>query len=131
MRALLGFHDTRLEAAARALFPVVKRDWRAEPDAARAGVDGVAAAPERLEALVDPAPFHLGARPTLCDLAYPVTLQMALMLAREVERPLALSAKLAVWRDPSTAARRAVARHRRRGDGGVAGGVPRPMTGRR
>ena len=46
-RALLGFHDTRLEAAARALFPVVKRDWRAEPEAVAAGVDGIEAALER------------------------------------------------------------------------------------
>ena len=33
-RALLGFHDTRLEASARALFPLIKRDWRTEPEAA-------------------------------------------------------------------------------------------------
>ena len=43
-RALLGYHDTRLEAAARALFPVVKRDWRAEPETVATGVDGIEAA---------------------------------------------------------------------------------------
>ncbi|MEX2518413.1 MAG: glutathione S-transferase family protein [Paracoccaceae bacterium] len=108
-RALLGFHDTRLEAAARALFPLVKRDWRAEPDAVIAGVGGIDAALERLADLVSPRPFHLGAAPTIADLCYPVTLQMAEMLAAEMERPLSVAPKLDDWR-AAAAAEPAVAR---------------------
>lgn len=97
-RALLGFHDTRLEAAARALFPVVKRDWRAEPEAVAVGVAGIEAALERLCAMIEPAPFVFGARVTIADMAYPVTIQMAEMLAAEMERPLALEPKIDDWR---------------------------------
>lgn len=97
MRALLGFHDTRLEAAARALFPVIKSDWRATPDAVAAGRSGIEAALSRLEDLVEPKPFAFGDAPTLADVAYPVTIQMALMLGEELEAPVALSSKVADW----------------------------------
>ncbi|MEM9012246.1 MAG: glutathione S-transferase family protein [Pseudomonadota bacterium] len=98
MRALLGFHDTRVEAAARALFPLVKTDWRARPgdvDAAFAGID---AALERFGALAEPAPWLLGPRPSLADYAYPVTLQMIALLAVEMGRDVAVPAHLAEWR---------------------------------
>ncbi len=98
-RALLGYHDTRLEAAARALFPVVKRDWRAEPETVATGVDGIEAALARLADMIDPAPFLFGAAPTITDMAYPPTFQMAEMLAAELGRPLTLAPKLAAWRD--------------------------------
>lgn len=97
-RALLGFHDTRLEAASRALFPVVKRDWRAEPEAVATGVAGIEAALERLGAMIEPAPFVFGAGATIADMAFPVTIQMAEMLAAEMERPLALEPKIDDWR---------------------------------
>lgn len=102
-RALLDFHDNRLEAAARALFPLVKRDWRAEPEAVAAGRAGLDAALERLADLVRPAPFHLGAAPTMADLAFPVTLQMAEMLAAELGRPLALPPGIDGWRKAAAA----------------------------
>ncbi|MEM7524845.1 MAG: glutathione S-transferase N-terminal domain-containing protein [Pseudomonadota bacterium] len=122
-RALLGFHDTRLEAAARTLFPVIKSDWRSAPTAAAAAADAAAAdaaaadagvaavgtALERLEELIDPAPFVFGAAPSLADLAYPVTLQMAEMLSAELDRPLTLTPKVEAWR-AATAALPAVAR---------------------
>lgn len=119
-RALLGFHDTRLEAAARALFPLVKRDWRAEPDAVIAGVAGVDAALERLADLISPQPFHLGAAPTIADLCYPVALQMAEMLVEELERPLTLAPKLEDWRaaasaEPAVARSLAIARSAMKG----------------
>lgn len=109
VRALLGFHDTRLEAAARMLFPVVKGDWRASPEAADAGVAAIETALVRLEDLIAPAPFVTGAAPSLADIAYPVTIQMAEMLAAEVERPLRLAPAIRRWRD-ETAGIDAVAR---------------------
>lgn len=98
VRALLGFHDTRVEAATRALFPLVKRDWRAERDAVEAGIAGVEAALKRLDALVEPAPLVLGDAPCFADLAYPCTLQMAEMLGAEMARPLTMPPKIAAWR---------------------------------
>lgn len=97
-RALLGFHDTRLEPAARALFPLVKRDWRKEEAAVTEGLAGIDAALERLSSLVKPKPFHLGAKPTIVDLCYPVTLQMAEMLAQEFGRSFTPPKPLDEWR---------------------------------
>lgn len=98
-RALLDFHDNRLEAAARALFPLIKTDWRAEPDTAIAGVAAIESALGRLQDLVSPRPFHLGAAPTIADMTCPATLQMAEMLAAELERPLCVPPLIAEWRD--------------------------------
>lgn len=108
-RALLGYHDTRLEAAARTLFPVVKRDWRAEPDTVEAGVAGIEAALDRLAEMIAPAPFAFGARATIADMAYPVTIQMAEMLAAELARPLRIPPAIDAWRR-ATAAEAPVAR---------------------
>lgn len=96
-RALLGYHDTRLEAAARMLFPVVKGDWRAAPAPADAGVAALTAALDRLDVLIDPAPFAFGDAFSIADAAYPTTIQMAQMLAAEVERPLILPPNIAGW----------------------------------
>lgn len=97
VRALLGFHDTRVEASVRALFPLVKRDWRAERDAVEAACAGIEAALERLDALDAPAAVLAGEAPTLADLAYPCTLQMGAMLGAEMGRPLVLPPRIEDW----------------------------------
>lgn len=109
VRSLLGFHDTRVEAAARTLFPLIKRDWRVETDAVEAGVAGFEAALDRLTTMIDPAPFVLEEAPTFADLAYPVTIQMAEMMGAEMGRPVAIPVKIHDWRN-KTAALPAVAR---------------------
>ena len=88
VRALLGFHDNRVETAARAMFPLIKRDWRGEPEAVEAAAAGVEAALERFETLVAPAPYLGGDRLCLADCAYPATIQMARMMCEEMVRPL-------------------------------------------
>lgn len=103
MRALLGFHDTRLEAAARTLFPVIKGG-----DGAEAGLAGLDAALSRLNDLLTAAPetdgpFVFGAAPTLADLAYPCTIQMAEMMAAELGAPLSLPRQVRHWRDAAAA----------------------------
>lgn len=90
---LLDFHDNRVEASARALFPLVKRHWRAEPEAVEAGVAGVEAALARLADLV----AGRDGPPSIADMAFPVTIQMAEMMAREFGRPLALPPALGPW----------------------------------
>ncbi len=96
-RALLGFHDTRLEAAARTIFPLVKRDWRAEPEAVQAGSDAIEAALVRLDEMIAPAPFVNGADPSLADLAYPATIQMAQMMVAEMGGTLAIPSAIRDW----------------------------------
>ena len=98
VRGLLGFHDTRVEAAARTLFPVIKGDWRGDRAGVDAGIAAVEAALSRLDEMIDPDPFVLGAAPTFADLAYPVTIQMAELMATEMDRNLAIPAKIDAWR---------------------------------
>lgn len=97
VRALLGFHDQRVEAATRALFPVVKRDWRAEPEGVEAACAGIEAALIRLDELDAPAGLLGGAAPTFADIAYPCTLQMAEMMGAEMARPLVLPPRVEAW----------------------------------
>lgn len=96
-RALLGFHDTKLEPAASAMFPLIKRDWRREPDLVVAGLDRIEAAVARLGSLVTRAPFHLGEAPTIADFSYPVTLQMIRMLTAEFGREITPPPAIAAW----------------------------------
>ena len=100
---------TDVEAAARALFPLVKRDWRAEPETVEAGAAGIEAALMRLSGLIDPAPFAFGETPTIADMAFPVTIQMAQLMTAEMHRPLIIPSAIAAWRD-ETAKIDAVAR---------------------
>lgn len=100
-RALLGFHDTRLEPAARALFPLVKDRALAAGPALDEGFANISAALERLAGLVAPSPFHLGKTATMADMAYPVTLQMIEMLAQEFGREAGVPAPLQRWREAS------------------------------
>ena len=88
VRALLGYHDTRVEAAARAMFPLIKRDWRAETETVDKAADVLEATLARLEEMIEPMPYIGGERLCLADCAYPVTLQMARMLCQEMQRPL-------------------------------------------
>jgi glutathione S-transferase len=96
VRMIAAFHDGRVEAAARAMFPLVKRGWRAEPEALQDGIAGMEAALERLAGMVE-GPYAAGSRLTLADVAYPATLQMATMMADEMRAPLAVPPLLAGW----------------------------------
>jgi glutathione S-transferase len=95
VRGLLGFHDQRVEAGVRALFPLVKRDWRAERGAVEDAMRGLEGALERLADLAPWAAAEGG--PFASDLAFPCTLQMARMLGEEMERPPAVPAAVADW----------------------------------
>ena len=103
MRAFLGFHDTRLEAAARRLFPMIKLPVINGGGDRQAGLGDVTAALVRLEELLASrrgagGPFLFGAAPTLADLAYPCTIQMAEMMATELGAPLSVPPRVGAWR---------------------------------
>lgn len=97
LRALLGFHDQRLEGAVRVLFPFVKRNWRAEGAALSAAFDGVDAAFARLVPLDPGGPMAAGAPVSAVDLGYPCTVQMARMLGAEMGRAPAVPPAIADW----------------------------------
>jgi glutathione S-transferase len=96
-RALLGFHDQRVEVAARAFFALVKQGAAADPAAVEAAATGMEAALARLSDLVSPAPFAFGADPGLADIAYPCTVQMARMMASALGRPLVIPPAIEGW----------------------------------
>lgn len=124
VRSLLGFHDTRIEAAARKLFPVIKSDWRANAASVEAGVAGVEAAFTRLDEMISPAPFILGDALSVADIAYPVTIQMAEMMGAEMQRPVAIPQKIDAWRERNSeidAVARSLAIAREAMDGWMAG----------
>jgi glutathione S-transferase/maleylpyruvate isomerase len=106
---LLGFHDQRIEAAARVFFALVKQGAAADKAAVEAAAQGVESALARLSDLLAPAPFAFGQTPGLADIAYPCTLQMARMMSEALGRPLAIPPKIAAW-EARTAALPAVAR---------------------
>lgn len=98
VRSLLGFHDTRLEAAARGLFPVIKGDWKSNGETVNAGVANIEGTLERLNQMIAPSPFAVGDILTFADIAFPVTLQMAEMMAFEMNRPLRIPPEIDAWR---------------------------------
>lgn len=96
MRALLGFHDTRLEAAARTLFPVIKGVGEAET-----GISAINSALARLDEVMASAPmgrFVFGEAPSLADLAYPCTIQMAEVMAQELNNAIVVPPRIQRWR---------------------------------
>lgn len=96
MRALLGFHDTRVEAAARTLFPVIKGNGDAD-----AGIEAINAALLRLDEIVAPlmaGRFIFGSMPTLADLVFPCTIQMAELMAAELGKSLNVPPRVDQWR---------------------------------
>ncbi|MEM1314271.1 MAG: glutathione S-transferase family protein [Pseudomonadota bacterium] len=97
MRALLGFHDARVEAATRVFFPLVKREC--SEDEAEAAAAGVEAALARLENLLPGAPEGV----TYAHLAFPCTLQMVRMLGAALSRPVAVPRAVAEWCAPAEA----------------------------
>ena len=78
-RALARFHDTRVESAVRALFPLVTGARpRQDLPALIALLDESL---KRLAAIASPSPFLAGAAPGHADLAFPTTLMMGSRLA--------------------------------------------------
>lgn len=123
VRALLGFHDTRVEAAVRAFFPLVKAR-EPDPEAVEAAAAGVEGALVRLDEIGAPDGLLAGEPVTLADLAYPCTLQMGRILGEALGRPLALPDRVAEWEGRAAglpAVARSLELHARAMEGWMAG----------
>jgi glutathione S-transferase/maleylpyruvate isomerase len=76
-RAISQFHNTRVEPAVRALFPLVKQPQQAWTErAVREAHAEFQRQLEKLEQVVAPDPFVGGASPCLADCGFPATLRM-------------------------------------------------------
>ena len=76
-RAIAQFHNTRLEPAVRALFPLVKCPAKErDNEEIRRAYNAFNETLEKLETIVAPAPFIGGNSPCLADCGYPATLRM-------------------------------------------------------
>lgn len=96
VRMLLGFHDTRVEAGARALFPLIKtRDGDPAP--------AIAALEASLERLVAMREGVAAGAPSLADIAYPCTLQMAQLMAAELGARVDVPRAIAGWVEGTSA----------------------------
>ena len=97
IRQVARFHDTRLEPPMRALFPMMAPAGRDSSRIER----HLAEIRQRLadlEAMVSPAPFLCGERPTLADIPYPATLLLAEAMLDALGSPLELPPRLRAWR---------------------------------
>jgi glutathione S-transferase len=74
LKSVTRFHDTRLEPALRALFPLVGNPEKTQSAAML--VDGMNEHLERLDRLIDPRPYLGGEVLSLADCAYATTLFM-------------------------------------------------------
>lgn len=95
-RAIALYHDTKLEPAVRATFPLVGRaNAGAEIETAAATYEERLA---RLAELVDPRPFLGGATISLGECGYPTTLMMGAATFAALGRPVAEPEVIRRWR---------------------------------
>ena len=99
-RAIAQYHNTRLEPEVRALFPLVKcpskeRDY----DEVRRAFVAFNAAMEKLETIIEPAPYIGGGFPCLADCGYPATLRMAQDIFLALGTGVRFSDRIMNWLD--------------------------------
>ncbi len=97
-RAISQFHNTRVEPAVRVLFPLV-RQGSETPGEDHPGdlLDGFFRQLEKLERIIDPAPYVGGARPCLADCAFPATLRMGQDILAHLGADVSFSPGLDAW----------------------------------
>ena len=97
-RAIAQFHNTRVEPAVRALFPLVKR--RSAKDA-QENLEELHAGFEqqllKLKQVIAPDPFIGGSKPCLADCGFPATLRMGQDIFRFLGIQATLDSELVAW----------------------------------
>ena len=96
LRSISRFHDTRLEPALRALFPMVGQSSVSREKIASA-INGIVECLKRLDSLVEPSPYLNGDRLSLADCVYPTTLFMLEDIVNALNQKIALPRKISNW----------------------------------
>ncbi len=99
-RAISQFHNTRVEPAVRMLFPLV-RQGPETPGEDRPGSlpDGFSRQLEKLEQIIEPAPYVGGAEPCLADCAFPATLRMGQDIFAHLGATISFGPRVDAWLD--------------------------------
>lgn len=97
VRKLLGYHDLKLDAVIHALINILRFEPEAPSSRVIQKVESIETVLKRLNSFISPDPYALGSQMTLADCAYPVTVQMALMIASELGEPMELPHALGHW----------------------------------
>jgi glutathione S-transferase/maleylpyruvate isomerase len=96
LRSISRFHDTRLEPALRALFPMVGQSSVSREKIASA-INGIVECLKRLDSLVEPSPYLDGDRLSLADCVYPTTLFMLEDVVTALNQKITLPSKISNW----------------------------------
>jgi len=96
LRSISRFHDTRLEPALRALFPMVGQSSVSREKIASA-INVIVECLKRLDSLVEPSPYLGGDQISLADCAYPATLFMLEDIAGALDHKIVLPDKISNW----------------------------------
>ena len=96
LRSIGRFHDTRLEPALRALFPMVGKNPES-PEKVTSAINHILECLKRLDSLVEPTPYLGGDRLSLADCAYPTTLFMLEDLVNALDKKITLPSKISIW----------------------------------
>lgn len=99
-RAISQFHNTRVEPSVRVLFPLARQgpDMPGE-DRLDGLLDGFCRQLEKLERIIEPAPYVGGAEPCLADCAFPATLRMGQDIFAHLGATVSFSPRLGRWLD--------------------------------
>lgn len=98
LRAISRFHDTRLEASVRALFPMVKKGMmKVAESEIQLAADRLFDDIFRLSKIINPHPFLNGETISLADCAFPTTLWMAADLLESLGQKLHFPNVISDW----------------------------------
>ena len=98
LRAISRFHDTRLEASVRALFPMVKKGMMTVAESEiQLAADRLFDDIFRLSRIISPRPFLNGDTISLADCAFPTTLWMAADLLESLGQKLRFPDVISDW----------------------------------
>jgi glutathione S-transferase len=96
LRSIGRFHDTRLEPALRALFPMVGQSPDS-PEKITSAINHIVERLKRLELLIEPTPYLGGDQLSLADCAYPTTLFMLEDVVDALDEKIVVPNKISNW----------------------------------
>ncbi|SDR17243.1 glutathione S-transferase family protein [Pseudovibrio sp. Tun.PSC04-5.I4] len=97
VRMLMGMHDTRIEPSVRAFYAPIKAGTSPSDPCYHQLIENMGAAFERLEDLIEAAPYAVGHHVTLVECAYATTFSQAHQLATMFGGELKLGPKCQRW----------------------------------